>query len=405
MKKVIGIGIIVILIGLLSWQIYQRVLQSGTTNTGGGRGGGGAAVAVEVAEVQQQSLRDIGQFTGSLSPKSQFIATPKISGRLEKLFVNIGDTVTRDQLIAKLEDDIYLQEVEQAQADLEVARANLAESRNALEIAKRDFDRARTLSQNNILSQSALDTAEAKYNAAIAKDRVSQALVNNRESALKSAQVRLSYVEIRASWEEGDEPRVVGERFVDEGSILKANEPIVSILDLSSITCIINVIERDYFRVRDGQQAAITTDAFLGKTFIGHVARIAPLLKENSRQARVEIDIPNPEGLLKPGMFVRVQLEFDNIENATVVPVAALVKRNEKQGVFMADLQAMKANFVPVTVGAIDSNLAQIIEPPLSGTVVTLGQYLLEDGTAIILPEKQENASPQQGRPKGPPGQ
>ncbi len=394
--------------GVLGWQIYQKVQESqaGGPPGGkwGGRGRGTPAVAVEIAEVQQRTIQDIGQFTGSLLPKSQFMAAPKGGGRLERLFVNIGDKVTRNQLIARLEDDVYSQDVEKARADLEVAKANLAESQSALAIAEREFERAKTLSQKNVLSQSGLDTANARYDAAVANFRVAQAVVTSRESSLKTAQVRLSYTEIRASWESGDAPRVVGERFVDEGSILRANDPIVSVIDLSTVICVINVIERDYFRVREGQQAAIKTDAFPGKTFTGEIARIAPLLQENSRQARVEIEIPNPGELLKPGMFVRVELRFENIENAIVVPVNALTKRNDVQGVFQTDLENMTAHFTPVTIGVMNNEFVQIIEPDISGSVVTMGQYLLEDGGAISLPGQpggEQSQEKPQGRPEG----
>ena len=395
MKKVFGFLFIFLLAGLLGWQIYLRVSQSRASNSGGQRPGQRkTAVAVEIAEIQQKTIQDMGLFTGSLSPKSQFTVTPKASGRLTKLFVNIGDKIKRNQLIGTLEDDVYLQDVEQAKAELEVAEANLVESQSALTVAKRDFERARNLHQKNILSQSGLDSAKAEYDATVAQQRVSQALVANEKSELKTAQVLLSYTEIRASWETGETPRVVGERFVDEGAILKVNDPIVSILDISSIICVINVIERDYFRMREGQQATITTDALPGESFTGHVIRIAPLLQENSRQARIEIEIPNSEEILKPGMFVRVQIEFESIENATVVPVTAVVKRKEQQGVFVADLKNMAARFVPVTVGVSNTDIAQIIEPQLTGSVITLGQYLLEDGTPIILPETHTPQKP-----------
>jgi RND family efflux transporter MFP subunit len=162
------------------------------------------------------------------------------------------------------------------------------------------------------------------------------------------------------------------------------------------------VIERDYFRIRQGQEVIFMTDAFSGTPFTGQVARIAPLLQEQSRQARVEIEIPNPEELLKPGMFVRVRLQFENIENATVVPMSALTKREEQQGVFVADTGNMTARFVPVTVGVTSNGLVQILDPPLSGAVVTLGHHLLEDGAAIVLPEQASSGQPQaEQRPQG----
>jgi len=400
MKKAIGILLVISLAGLLGWQIYQRVLAAKTANPGGGPPGrGGVAVAVEIAEVKQQPIQDVGDFTGSLSPKSQFMVAPKVAGQLDQLLVNVGDRVKRDQLIAKLDDEVAQQEVAKAQADLDMAKASLAQSQSALDVAKRELDRAQALFQKEIQSQSGLDTAKAKYDAAMAQTKVAQATLNNRQSSLETARSRLAYCEIRADWEGGSDLRVVGERFVDAGSILQANAPIVSILELNTIVCVIQVIERDYFRIKQGQTATIDTDALPGKTFTGQIVRIAPLLKENSRQARVEIEIPNPESLLKPGMFVRVQLAFEKIENATVVPAAALVKRNDQQGVFLADLQNMRASFVPVKVGVSNNTQAQIIEPQLSGSVVTLGQYLLEDGTTILLPQKQ-GASPSGERPQ-----
>ena len=149
----------------------------------------------------------------------------------------------------------------------------------------------------------------------------------------------------------------------------------------------------------------MTTDAFPGDVFDGRVARIAPILKETSRQAAIEIDISNPDERLKPGMFARVQLQFDEIPNATVVPVAALVKRGEQQGVFLADEQQMVAKFVPVTVGVTNAEVAQIVAPLLSGIVVTLGQHLLEDGSSLTLPQQQTPSGEANGerrqRPEG----
>ena len=190
--------------------------------------------------------------------------------------------------------------------------------------------------------------------------------------------------------------RLVGERYVDEGAMLPPNEPIVSILDVGTLIAVINVIERDYPKIQRGLEAVISTDAFPGRTYGGQVARIAPLLMEKSREARVEIEVPNDQMLLKPGMFVRVQIEFEEHENVTVIPLAALVKRNGTQGVFAVDRSEQKAHFVPVEVGIVNANQAEIISPPLSDAVVTLGHHLLEDGANIILPDKTRRDNPLQ---------
>lgn len=395
MKRRLGLIVFVVFLGLVGWQVYARLASSGKP---GGRPQGSIPVAVEVGSVQIRTLEDMGLFTGSLYPKSQFIVAPKIAGRLEKLNVKIGDPVKRNQLIAELESDEYLQQVDQAKAELEVARANFQETRNSMELARREFERAKTLRQKKIASESELDAAESQLSAQEAKNRVAAAQVAQKEAALKAAQVRFSYTQIRVAWEDGDDTRVVGERFVDEGAMLAPNASIVSVLDIRTLTGVIHVIERDYPKVRVGQQATVSTDAFPGKAFIGKVVRVAPLIKETSREARVEIEVPNPEGLLKPGMFIRVQIEFSRVEDATVVPVSAVVKRNGQQGVFQVDRTEMRATFVPVKVGMMNSAFAQVLEPSMTGEVVTLGHHLLEEGAPIILPGREKGPE----RPGGP---
>lgn len=412
MKKFLAFLVLTSILGAVGWQIYQRISESKKPQTADMVASPGAnaskpggqfskpSVAVEIADVRQQTIQDAGEYTGSLSPRSQFIVTSNVSGRLERLRVNIGDRVKQNQIIANVDDAIFQEQVQRAKADLDVANANLAEAESALLVAQREFERSKILSKTKILSQSKLDAAEAAYNAAVARVNVAKATVVSRESALKTAELNLSYTIIKASWSDGAPTRIIAERFVDEGTLLKVNDEVVSVVDIQSITCVIYVIERDYFRVKQGQQAEITTDAFAETVFDGKVARIAPILKETSRQAQIEIDIPNPDERLKPGMFVRVRLQFEQIENATVVPVAALVTRNEQQGVFAVDKQRNTAKFVPVTVGVTNKDIAQIISPPLSGAVVTLGQHLLEDGASITLPQPPQAQEQSSGEPK-----
>jgi RND family efflux transporter MFP subunit len=393
------IAIILIGIAVIGWLMYTKMPLSKKQSARER----GISVAVEVTPIRKTLIREVGVFTGTLLPESQYIVAPKIAGRLNKIFIDIGDYVKQRQLIAILEDEEYVQQVDQARAELDVARANIEENRSALNLAQREFERARALREKKIVSESELDAAEAHYKAMLAKQKVAQAQIAQKESELKTAQVRLGYTRITASWENGSTARIVGERFVDEGTMLTANAPIASIIDIRNLKAVIHVIERDYPRVAIGQQAIISTDSYHDRTFSGTIARIAPLLKEAARQARVEVDIPNPGNLLKPGMFVRVEIEFARHADATVVPVNALTKQNGQRGIFLADTEAMRAKLIPVKVGIISDNMAEILEPAVSGMVVTVGQHLLEDGAAITVPEKKKedtpdrNNNPQQG--------
>lgn len=386
MKKYFAAIVILAGLGFLGWQIYQKASDSGK---GFERQRQNVPVAVEVVLVKKASIREVGKFTGSLYPFSEFILAPKISGRLEKILVNIGDTVKGGQLVAVLDDDEYLQQVSLARAELEVARANLQERKSTIENAKREYERTVALRKKKIASESQLDAAESEFKTKQAKLKVAIAQVSQKEAALNIAKVRLSYARIKVTKNNNSGYKVVGERFVDEGAMLAPNTPIVSIIDIEKLIAAIHVIGRDYPKIQAGQEAVISTDAFSGYTFKGKVIRIAPILKEKSREARVEIEIPNVQKLLKPGMFVRVQIQFDEHENATVVPAAALVKRNGIQGVFIADLQGKKARFVPVIVGILNSAQAEVLNPPITGVVVTLGHHLLEEGSSIILPGKK----------------
>jgi len=364
----------------------------GPGKPGGKRGA--QAVAVEIAPVETGTIRDVGTFTGSIVARSHYIVAPKVSGRLRRLTVDIGDRVRCDQLIAELDDDEYAQAVEQARAELAVARANVAQAASSLRTAGRELERVEELRGKEIASESELDVARAGNDSAAARHAVALAEVSRREAALKAAEVRLSYTRIRASWEGDPEcvtrERVVGERFVHEGAMLGANSPIVSVLDLATVKAVVHVVERDYSRLSPGHDAVVKVDAFPGRQFAGKVERVAPLLKEASRQARVEIDVPNADGVLKPGMFARVTVVFGVHEGVTIVPTDALARRGEDRGVFLLDEAREKASFVPVRVGKVEGPRAEVLEPELKGEVVTLGLHLLEDGSSVILPDEPE---------------
>jgi RND family efflux transporter MFP subunit len=356
-------------------------------------------------------MRDMVSFSGSLQPRSRITIAPKAGGRLERLYVDIGDRVRNGQLIAVLDGEEYAQQVDQARADLTVAEANLEDSRIALEAARRELEQMSALREKKIASAAEYDQAADALSKAEARHKVVQAQLRQKQSALEAARTRSSYARVTADWQAGGGERVIGERFVDEGTLLRANDPIVSVLDIEVLLALINVTEQSYARVRVGQPAAVASDALPGRRFAGRVARIAPFLQEASRQAEVRIEVPNPDGALKPGMFVQVELELGRREEAVTVPVAALARYEDRNGVFLVEGEPRRARFVPVTTGITDGERVEVLEPPLAGTVVTLGQHLLLDGSPVLLPGQQppaqagaEGQPPQGGKDRTPQG-
>lgn len=388
MKRAIVAIVIAVLAGLVVWQIVVRSRESdeGGPKKRGGPGDGATPVAV--VEIARATVRDVQLFTGTLVPRNQSVVAPKIAGRLEQLTVDIGDRVSKGQLIALLDDDEYARQVEMAAAELEVAEANVEECLSTQALLARELERVRTLREKQIASVADLDTAEAQSRTAAAKYRVAKAQVDQRKAALRAAEIRRSYTRIVAEWSDGAPERVVGERFVNQSDMLRANDPIVTLLDVSKLTAVVGVTERNYARMHIGQTVQLRTDAHPDRAFEGRVVRIAPLVREQSREGRVEIEIDNSGGLLVPGLFVRAEVEFQRQDEAIVVPSESVVRRGEQRGIFVINADGATARFVPVKMGIAERNVTQIVGPQdLSGQVVVLGQHLLEDGGKILLPQ------------------
>ena len=345
------------------------------------------AVAVEVAPVRVLDMNDYRYFNGTLRPNAQFMITSKVGGLLEKLTVGVGDRVEKGQLIAQVEDDEIAQEVARIRAQLAVAQAQLSEATASARVAERDFQRSKQLLDRKIASEAEYDMAFSRVTASRARLSVAKAQLDQAQAGLKAAELRLSYTKIHADWPDEDKYRMVGQRFVDEGTLLRPSEPIVQVIALQPITAQLTITERDYGRLQIGQAVTLTTAAYPEREFPGTIQRISPQFNELSRQALMEVQIPNENGDLKPGMFGRARILFDQAPNAITVPNDALIERQGKTGVFRVEQteDGAIARFVPVTTGLQDGDLTQIVSPPLQGQVVTLGLHLLDDGKGVEI--------------------
>lgn len=344
-----------------------------------------SAAPVEVAPIKHGAIELLRTFSGALEPRAEFVVAPKVSGRVERLTVNIADIVKRGELVGELDNGEYIQAVAQARADLAVTKANLAVARSAMETANREMARITTLRQRGVASEAQLDSAGANRLAKQADYEVAQANVIRAESSLETANIRLGYTRIIAGWSGGAEQRVVAERYVDEGEMVSANTPLLRIVELDPITGVIFVTERDYALLQPGQEAVLMTDAFPGEKFPGHILRIAPVFKQATRQARVELTIDNAGHRLKPGMFIRAAVVLNRSDNAVIVPEEALTKRDDRTGIFLVSEDGRQVSWHPVDIGIRSGNNVEIRGEQLSGRVVTLGQQLLRDGSAIAI--------------------
>ena len=344
---------------------------------------------VEVFQIRQGPIALQRTFSGELEARAQFVVAPKVSGRVERVLVDIADTVKRGQVVAELDDDEYIQAVTQAQADLAVARAKMSESKSALEIADREFKRTESLLKRGIASDSEFDAARQDQLAKQAQLSVAEAQVMKAESSMETANIRLRYTGVTAGWTGGNDDRVVAERYVDGGQTVAANAPLLLIVELNPIVGVVYVTERDYAHLKPGQLVSLKTDAFPGEQFTGRIDRIAPVFRKSTRQARVEMSIENPQHRLKPGMFISATVELVQVAQATIVPQQALTLRDDRSGVFIVSEDGRTVVWREVEVGIRQGDRVQVAGEGLSGRVVTLGQQLVKDGSAITIPEMQ----------------
>lgn len=374
--KIIGI----ILLLFLLWRIFLLITRDSGQSSGRFSR---PPVAVEVESVQYAPIQEIRQLTGTIYPLYQYIVAPKVSGRLFKINKRIGDWVKRDEFIARIDDAEYQQAVLEAEANLKISQANLAEIESQFELAKQELERVKSLQQKGIASPAELDAALSNFNALQSRIKLAQAQVEQRQASLNSAKIRLSYTVLVAT-----EPGFIGERFVDEGSLLAPNSPVVSIIGIDTVIVRTTVIERVYGRIQLGQSAEIEVDAYSNKKFYGQVSRIAPMLQEASRVAQMEVEVANDSLLLKPGMFSKVNVILAKKDLAQVVPSQSIISRSGENGIFVIPKGVTMAHYIPVQMGIAASEKTEILSPEIKGVVVTLGQHLLEEGSSVILPKK-----------------
>ena len=139
-------------------------------------------------------------------------------------------------------------------------------------------------------------------------------------------------------------------------------------------------------RIQVGQAARVYVDTWPGRGLDGTVARIAPVLDEAARVAKMEVEVENGERLLKPGMFARAMVTLRSSARAQTVPSKAIVNREGESGLFLVSADQKSARYVPVDIGIVSGERTEILSPRLEGRVITLGQHLLQEGSLIILP-------------------
>ncbi len=254
-----------------------------------------------------------------------------------------------------------------------------------LALAEATRERARSLFERSLLARQDLDDEEARFQAATAQLDLSRAQFNQARARLEELRIMLQNTVV-ASPVNG----FVGRRYLDPGAYVTSNSAIVSLVDINLVRMVANLVEKDLRRVHDGDPVRMEVDAYPGQAFGGEVARVAPVLDPATRTAVIEVEIPNRDFRLKPGMYARVYLSVGHKSQALVVPREAVVIRNSARGVFVVDGGEGRTTtrFVTLAVGLEDVRHVEVTNGVSEGTVVvTTGAAGLQSGDAIMLQE------------------
>ncbi|HLA75482.1 MAG TPA: efflux RND transporter periplasmic adaptor subunit [Gammaproteobacteria bacterium] len=364
MHKLLKIIFITLALGLLNSVAAAAEPPTGKKAGGAAGSGGkpGGPMPVEVAKVEPGTVTLDISAVGSLRANESVVIRSEIAGRVDAIHFSEG------QLVAQGADLLSL--------DASEFRAQLAESASSVKLNQLNYQRAKDLVGKKLLSQQSYDEAQAK----LTQSRANQSL---QEARLAKTQLKAPFA------------GVLGLRQVSPGDYVQPGQDIVNLEDISTLKLDFRVPETYLADIKAGQQVNLQVDAYPNRRFSGKVYAIDPRVDEKTRTLLLRGLIPNPDGLLRPGMFARVSLVLAQRDNALLIPEQALVPKGNTQSVYrIVDGKAVQTN---VKIGQRRAGKVEILEGLAThDSVVIGGQMKLQDGMPIqplVQPETKTQAA------------
>ena len=342
-----------------------------------------AAIPVEVAPASHQAVTANYSGTATLEAVGDAQVVAKTSGIILKILVEEGLHVEKGQLLAQLDDDAARNKLVQAEATLKKAQAAFDKSEKG--IAKNLIPRA--------------DYDRDKFD------------LETQRAVVEGAKIDLSYTRILAPIS-----GVIAKRSVKLGNLVTANQALFQIVDMEPLQAVLNVPERDPGTLKAGQPVHLRVDALPDNDFDGIVARIAPVVDATSGTFRATCEFRDSTKTLKPGMFGRIDVVYDQRHDALVVPRSALVEEDGESAVFVIEpappkkaddkakdapkpkpgeaVAAEKKPDVPLFVakrrvvktGYSESDRVEVRDGLKDGErVITIGRNAVRDGTEVTV--------------------
>ena len=285
------------------------------------------------------------EFSTTLIAYDKMAVAPTSPGRIQKILVEVGTRVSKNQLLVEMDKSNYIQ------------------SKVTFENLETDFQRVSKLNESNNISKQVYDQTKAKY-----------------EAAKTSLQDLEKNTFLRAPFS-----GVISAKNYENGELYNGN-PVLTLVDISSLKATINIPETYYPLVRKGMHVDLTSDIYPNQTFPAAIDIVYPTIDESTHTFSVQLKVPNAKQVLRPGMFARVGMQLDKIETITV-PYQAVLKlqgSNERY-VFLNNKGIAKR--VSVKLGDRFDDQVEIISPEIKqgDELVVLGQARLNEGSKLNI--------------------
>lgn len=331
-----------------------------------------AAAPVKVFKAKRQRISEKLFYTGLIEAWNKINIMPDVGGKIAKIYVEEGDRVQKDQLLAELDTRAIRLQLEQAKAGFAVAEANQKD-------AQRNMERMERLKSENAVSEQQYEQLKLAYDAADAQLQQARAALNLANHNLDVSIMKAPFSGVIASKnaEVGDVINPLMGGFSPSSGVL-------ILMDFSRVKIEIEVSSPDIARIKKGMTALMRVDAFPDRIFRGRVSVVNLVADPMTRKFGVQITANNSDLMLRPNTFGEVTLEISTHEDALVIPQIAVL---ENKYVFVAqdDNTVVRKE---ISLGLQNTDMVEVIlgieEEDL---IVVEGNYGLEDGSKIEIRE------------------
>lgn len=343
-------------------------------------------VKYKTKAIERCTITEVVEASGTINPVNTVSVGSTVSGLIKEIYVDYNDVVKKGQILAQIDPANFEATVQQNQAQINNAKANLAKLQAIANYDQKQYVRYKNLYSKNFVAKSELDEKLSTYQSDLAQINAAKAQISQYQATLKTALTNLGYTKIIAPVD-----GTVISREIDLGSPVAASfqapELFTIAQDLTKMQIEVSVSEADIGRVEEGQDVTYTLDGYPDSTFTGKVTqvRLSPTTESNVVTYTVIVDVNNEDLKLKPGMTANVSIITDKSENVLCVPNMALKftpdingPKYKNQGIWI--LEKGKPKRVEIETGAYNDSSTEIISDKI------------QEGTDVIISIKSKKS-------------